>query len=468
MNHVFVSYSRKDSQTVDQIVARLEQDTFNAWIDREEIHGGDLWREEIVEAIDTAYAFVLMLSPASVTSDNVRKEVDLAEGATKALIPVLLASVKLPSRLRYQLAGIQWIEYYRDHEAKYRELVEVLRTHQPKPGARKTPTTREVEFVLKGLDPSQFGTEKQEQLLDLIADFTGTPRTDISLEKLTAGSVHAFVRMPATAAYRIKTAALNRDVRLINFGIDALRLTGDRHFVVLKTGSIAPPKSGKPGGPRWFIGGLALMIALFMSAIVIATALSPAKTWISSFFNTATPTPTNTFTPTPSNTPTPTKTLTPTSSPTSTFTPTWTPTPTMTSTPSPLTITGLAMANCRTGPSVTYEVYSNLRPGQTVQVFARNALSTWFLSENPRSDFRYYCWISIGKAVQVNGDPSDVPVVWIESFPDEFNPSSKPPHNGGDHPLPGIDLPLNLYCVIHHCCPSGFYWISGECQAVPN
>ncbi len=104
MKHVFISYSRKDSATVDHIVARLDEDKFEAWIDREEIHGGDLWREEIVEAIDDAYAFVLMLSPDSVASDNVRKEVDLAEGAAKALIPVLLAPAKLPSRLRYQLA----------------------------------------------------------------------------------------------------------------------------------------------------------------------------------------------------------------------------------------------------------------------------------------------------------------------------------------------------------------------------
>ena len=458
MSHVFVSYSRKDSETVDHIVARLDEDKFDAWMDREEIHGGDLWREEIVEAIDNAYAFVLMLSPGSVASDNVRKEVDVAEGAAKALIPVLLAPAKLPSRLRYQLAGIQWIEYYRDQEAKYRELVEVLRTHQPKPGARKTPTTREVEFVLKGLNLSQFGHEKQEQLLDLIANFTGTPRADISLEKLTAGSVHAFVKMPATAAYRIKTAALNRDLQLINFGIEALRLSGDRHFVVLKTGGIAPPKSGKPGGPRWFIGGLALVLAVLISSLFLPSVLSQSR-----FFATTTATATDTFTPTPSRTPTPTNTSTPTA------TLTFTPTATWTTTPSPLTLTGLSMANCRTGPSITYEVYSNLRPGQTVQVFARNVLSTWFLSENPKPGFRYYCWISIGRAVQVNGDPSDVPVVWIESFPNEINPS----HNGGDHPFPGIDLPLNLFCVIHHCCPPGYYWDSdqGKCvqqAAIPN
>src|SRR6266498_1630225 len=317
MKHVFISYSRKDSATVDHIVAGLDEDKFEAWIDREEIHGGDLWREEIVEAIDDAYAFVLMLSPDSVASDNVRKEVDLAEGAAKALIPVLLAPAKLPSRLRYQLAGIQWIEYYRDHEAKYRELVEVLRTHQPKPSARKTPTTREVEFVLKGLNPSEFGTEKQEQLLDLIADSTRTPRADISLEKLTAGSVHAFVKMPADSAYQLKTAALNRDSRLINFGIDALRLSGDRKYVLLKTGRIGSLKAGRLGGRYWFIGGLALVIALFLSAMIISFVLPRAEIFVTT---TSTSTATNTFTSTPSHTSTPTRTLTP--------TPTYTPTPT--------------------------------------------------------------------------------------------------------------------------------------------
>src|SRR6266508_4932291 len=126
MSHVFISYSRKDSETVDQIVTRLEAENFTVWIDREDIHGGELWREAIVEAVDNAYAFVLMLSPYSVASNNVRKEVDLAEGAGKSLLPLLLAQAQLPARLRYQLAGIQWIEYFRDPDKKFIELVNVL------------------------------------------------------------------------------------------------------------------------------------------------------------------------------------------------------------------------------------------------------------------------------------------------------------------------------------------------------
>src|SRR6266545_6582627 len=174
MQHVFVSYSRKDSEAVDHIVTRLTADGFNVWLDRKEIRGGELWREDIVEAIDNAYACVLMLSPDSVASDNVRKEVDLAEGANRELIPVMLAPVELPAKLRYQLAGIQWVEYYSDSEAKYSELAEVLHVRVPKHIADELPKTRKVEIVIQGLSPSKFGPEQQEKLLDLIANFTST------------------------------------------------------------------------------------------------------------------------------------------------------------------------------------------------------------------------------------------------------------------------------------------------------
>src|SRR6266487_6321040 len=333
MQHVFVSYSRKDGEAVDQIVARLNEDGFNVWLDRKEIRGGELWREDIVEAIDNAYTCVLMLSPDSVASDNVRKEVDLAEGSAKELIPVMLRPVELPAKLRYQLAGIQWIEYYSDPEAKYSELAEVLHARVPKQIASETQATREVEIVIKGLSPSKFSSEQQEKLLDLIANFTSTPRADIKLTALTAGSVHAFVNMPANAAYQLKTGALNRDLRLIEFGVDALRLVGDRNFVLLKTRSIAPFKGGKPGWRSWLIYGLALAIALLLSAIIISVVFPSAGKVISSLFATATSTPTNTFTPTPSYTPTLTNTPTFTPSTTATQTPTKTPTPTSTPTP---------------------------------------------------------------------------------------------------------------------------------------
>ena len=331
MSHVFVSYSRKDSETVTNIVARLEGDGLSVWFDCEDIRGGELWRETIVKAIDTAYAFVLMLSPNSVASENVRKEVDLAEGANRHLLPVMLASVELPAKLRYQLAGIQWIEYYRDPDVKYAELVEVLRAQEPKQLVSELQAMREVEMVIQGVNLSKFGPEEQEKLLRFFAELTNTPRVEIILSRITAGSVHAFVNMPPDSAYQLKTAALNRDVHLINYGIDALRLSGDRYFVFVKTGHLRPLKAGT-SGVHWFIGSLALLLALFMSALIITAGLPLASTYISSFVTPATPSSRFTFTPSPSDTSTPTLALTPTL--TSTPSPSLTATRTPTNTPS--------------------------------------------------------------------------------------------------------------------------------------
>jgi hypothetical protein len=247
---------------------------------------------------------------------------------------MLLAPTQLPTKFRYPLAGIQWIEYYRDADQKFNELVKVLRVFQQKYGAEPLPTTRQVEFVLSGLDLSKLSPEEREQLkeqvLEAIASSTNTRRDDLNVVKMTNGSILVFVDMPAGTAYQIKTAALNNDPRLIQAGINALRLSGDRNFVPLNAGSKAPPKRGKRGGPRGWIGGLILMLALLLAAMVNYVALSSVALQL---FATATSTPTNTFTPSPTLTFTPTPTNTFTATPSHTPTPTLTPTSTFTPSP---------------------------------------------------------------------------------------------------------------------------------------
>ena len=59
MGQVFISYSRRDSETIENIVTQLETEGIDVWLDREDIKPGQQWRKQIVEAIDTAEAFVL-------------------------------------------------------------------------------------------------------------------------------------------------------------------------------------------------------------------------------------------------------------------------------------------------------------------------------------------------------------------------------------------------------------------------
>lgn len=114
MSHIFLSYSRSDGGYVDKLSVAIESVGVRVWVDRRGLRGGDQWREEIVRAIKTADLFMLVLSPNSARSDNVRKELDIAEGAKRPILPVAIAPTKIPSAMEYQLVGIQIVELWRD------------------------------------------------------------------------------------------------------------------------------------------------------------------------------------------------------------------------------------------------------------------------------------------------------------------------------------------------------------------
>lgn len=109
MSQIFVSYSSQDAAVVRRLADILRQDGNSVFTD-EDIPGGDLWRRRISEAIGKANVFVLMLSPKSIASDEVRRELDLAADKKKQILPVLIERVTVPSEMEYHLAGLQRID----------------------------------------------------------------------------------------------------------------------------------------------------------------------------------------------------------------------------------------------------------------------------------------------------------------------------------------------------------------------
>ena len=125
--YIFISYSRVDSKSIDTLTMRLNQAGYRVWVDRIGIGGGEYWRQEIVEAIENCAIFILALSPHSIKSDNVRKEVDLAESAKCKVFPVELQPITdLPTTLKYQLAGEQRINLARNFDVGFKELINAI------------------------------------------------------------------------------------------------------------------------------------------------------------------------------------------------------------------------------------------------------------------------------------------------------------------------------------------------------
>jgi hypothetical protein len=126
LSKIFISYSRADKSIVDEFINQLEAAGHPVWVDREGIRGGEQWRQEIVEAIEQNDVFLLVLTHNSIKSDHVRTEVDLAKESRKKIIPVAMQRVEIPTSMKYQLAGLQRINMYPDHEDGFRELLASL------------------------------------------------------------------------------------------------------------------------------------------------------------------------------------------------------------------------------------------------------------------------------------------------------------------------------------------------------
>jgi adenylate cyclase len=109
---VFLSYSREDKTRVLELAARLRAAGVNLWIDQGGIDGAALWGETIVRALDDAKVLLLLVSPASVSSHNVAKEVMLTSERKGHILPVHLEPTTIPPSLKYPLAGIQHIELF--------------------------------------------------------------------------------------------------------------------------------------------------------------------------------------------------------------------------------------------------------------------------------------------------------------------------------------------------------------------
>ena len=110
-NEVFISYSRRDLDFVSQLHQYLTGKGISAWFDQESIELGDQWRESIVNGIMDCKIFVLVLSPDSTASANVRKEIDLAERHKKQIVPIMWRHTDFPTAIQYQLVGIQYLDF---------------------------------------------------------------------------------------------------------------------------------------------------------------------------------------------------------------------------------------------------------------------------------------------------------------------------------------------------------------------
>jgi TonB family protein len=118
----FFSYCREDSEFALKLAEDLKVAGAHVWIDQLDIEPGTPWDRAVEEALNNAPRMLVVLSPVSVNSDNVRDEVSFALSRQKRVIPVLYRDCDVP----FRLARLQHIDFRPDYDRALRILLRAL------------------------------------------------------------------------------------------------------------------------------------------------------------------------------------------------------------------------------------------------------------------------------------------------------------------------------------------------------
>ncbi|MCC7138008.1 MAG: TIR domain-containing protein [Planctomycetes bacterium] len=129
---VFISYSHADTDFVDHLTTRLSADRVEYWRDVRDLLVGEAIDKSISMGIQRHSLFLIVLSPASVSSRWVERELDEASHEAvdhqKVILPVLtggLAPQDAPARVR----RIKCANFNEHFDSAYRELSLAIAAH---------------------------------------------------------------------------------------------------------------------------------------------------------------------------------------------------------------------------------------------------------------------------------------------------------------------------------------------------
>ena len=120
----FFSYCREDSAFAQRLAADLKAAGADVWIDQIDIEPGVPWDAAIEGALKKCTRLLVILSPASVKSGNVRDEVSFALSKQKRVIPILYRKCKIP----FRLDRLQQIDFRSDYDHGLTALRNTLTT----------------------------------------------------------------------------------------------------------------------------------------------------------------------------------------------------------------------------------------------------------------------------------------------------------------------------------------------------
>ena len=111
--YIFISYSHRDSDTIYEIIEKLNDCGYNVWYDGG-ISPGSEWDQNIASHVKGCTYFIAFVSQAYISSENCKDELNFARDMDKERLLVYLEEVTLPDGLAMRMNRMQaiwWNKY---------------------------------------------------------------------------------------------------------------------------------------------------------------------------------------------------------------------------------------------------------------------------------------------------------------------------------------------------------------------
>ncbi len=109
---VFISHSSGDAEVARALRAMLEETGYSCWMAPDDVIGTETWTEQILGAIADSKAMIVLVSSASNRSAHVSREVNLALGRSRAVLPIRIENVSPEGSLEYLLSLVQRVDAF--------------------------------------------------------------------------------------------------------------------------------------------------------------------------------------------------------------------------------------------------------------------------------------------------------------------------------------------------------------------
>lgn len=145
----FISYSRVNKDFATKLAKGLRSEGYDIWFDLMDIPPGARWDDYVESALQECPIFMIILTPASIASENVKDEIGYAIDHGKRILPILLEECDVPLRLR----RFQYVDFTtKSFDQGYENAKELLNDHlvsDSTPIIKAKPEVKEVKAETK-------------------------------------------------------------------------------------------------------------------------------------------------------------------------------------------------------------------------------------------------------------------------------------------------------------------------------